>query len=345
MTSCFKPDIFSLPKPKWHSVDSETAQKVLKITSAMGLVIGDTLPEQVIGQEINSNNYRLKLADGKVVVLKASATQASSSYRGISEHFVKNGIPVPRQIPIDKNVYEISYDGFKWSLSEFVDGEYFSGRIVELQNLALLLAKLLHMVGNVPKINDIQAWDCPSFSAQSDLLDEVTKREADWPLLFGNDGASFLRSKWKKLYQYWSVLSNHPPDLSWEGIMHFDLHPHNILCRDKKIAALLDLDSFWRGPLGVAIAFGGLKLCRQTVVYQRTSVRAAAVGKRFVQVLAKNLQHLPIKELEFSRLAHLEVFRRIFLIMGLNFYHGNSEWNHVLPIQIGHLSEAEKLFE
>ena len=82
MTSCFKPDIFSLPKPKWHSVDSETAQKVLKITSAMGLVIGDTLPEQVIGQEINSNNYRLKLADGKVVVLKASATQASSSYRG-----------------------------------------------------------------------------------------------------------------------------------------------------------------------------------------------------------------------------------------------------------------------
>ena len=64
---------------------------------------------------------------------------------------------------------------------------------MELQNLALLLAKLLHMVGNVPKINDIQAWDCPSFSAQSDLLDEVTKREADWPLLFGNDGASFLR--------------------------------------------------------------------------------------------------------------------------------------------------------
>ena len=89
MTSCFKPDIFSLPKPKWHSVDSETAPKVLKITSAMGLVIGDTLPEQVIGQEINSNNYRLKLADGKVVVLKASATHASSSYRDISEHFLK----------------------------------------------------------------------------------------------------------------------------------------------------------------------------------------------------------------------------------------------------------------
>ena len=37
-----------------------------------------------------------------------------------------------------------------------------------------------------------------SFSAQSDLLDEVTKREADWPLIC-NDGASFLRSKWKTL--------------------------------------------------------------------------------------------------------------------------------------------------
>ena len=67
----------------------------------------------------------------------------------VSEHFVRNGIPVPRQIPIDKNIYEISYDG--WSVSEFVDGEYFSGHIVELQNLALLLAKLLQVLGNVPK--------------------------------------------------------------------------------------------------------------------------------------------------------------------------------------------------
>ena len=66
----------------------------------MGLVIGDTLPEQVIGQEINSSNYRLELADGKVVVLKASATQASSSYRGILEHFVRNGGPVPNRYPL-----------------------------------------------------------------------------------------------------------------------------------------------------------------------------------------------------------------------------------------------------
>ena len=61
-----------------------------------------------------------------------------------------------------------------------------------------------------------------------------------------------------------------------------------------------------------------------------------------MQVLAKT-SALAIKELEFSRLAHLEV-SSYFLIMGLNFYHGNSEWNHVLPIQIGHLSNG-KLFE
>ena len=81
MTSCFKPDIFSLPKPKWHSVDPETAQKVFKITSAMGLVIGDTLPEQVIGQEIKVTIV-LSLPTEKLLYLR-SATHASSSYRGI----------------------------------------------------------------------------------------------------------------------------------------------------------------------------------------------------------------------------------------------------------------------
>ena len=70
------------------------------------------------------------------------------------------------------------------------------------------------------------------------LLDEATKRD-DWPLLFGNRRL-ISQEKWKKLNQYWDVLSNDPPDLSWDGIMHFDLHPHNILCRDEKIAALLD---------------------------------------------------------------------------------------------------------
>lgn len=345
MTLCFKPDIFSLPKPKWQFVDTETAKKIRKITSAMALAVGDALPEKVLGQEINSNNYRLSLADGRVVVLKASASQAFSSHSDLLQHFVKNGIPIPQQIFVDKNFCEVSYDGVNWSLNEFVDGEYFSGSVAELQSLASLFVKLVHVMNDTPRQKGIQAWVCPSFDAQSDLLDEAAKREAEWSFLFGNEGASFFRSKWRELNQYWSALSNHPPDLSWEGIMHFDLHPHNILCRDNEVAALLDFESFWWGPVGVAIAFGGLKLCRQTVVYQGPLVSAATVGNQFIQILTENLQHLPISELKFSRLAQLEVFRRIFLIMDLNFHHGNSKWNHVLPIQINHLSEAEMLFE
>ena len=52
-----------------------------------------------------------------------------------------------------------------------------------------------------------------------------------------------------------------------------------------------------------------------------------------------------VSSYDFLSLSKAEVMRRICLIFRINLLDNNSDWNHVLPIQIAHLFEADILFK
>ena len=71
--------------------------------------------------------------------------------------------------------------------------------------------------------------------------------------------------------------------------------------------------------------------------------------KEVTDIYLRNLiSEIPIEEVssyDFLSLSKVEVMRRICLIFRINLLYNNSDWNHVLPIQIAHLYESDKLFK
>jgi len=132
------------------------------------------------------------------------------------------------------------------------------------------------------------------------------------------------------------------------GLCHIDMHPHNLIVRDGRVVAILDYASYLTAPVEVMIAFNVFKLLRQS---------AAIMGREFDKSVVANMCHRVIDVLStagliskhnFERMAFLakvEIMRRLLLIIRLTLEQGDCSWNHVLPVQIAALTEAEILFE
>ena len=65
--------------------------------------------------------------------------------------------------------------------------------------------------------------------------------------------------------------------------IHYDLHPHNLLFRGDRISAIIDYDSILYMPIGYAIAFSSLKLCRQHLVLNKPK-DSKKIGEKFMLV-------------------------------------------------------------
>jgi hypothetical protein len=126
--------------------------------------------------------------------------------------------------------------------------------------------------------------------------------------------------------------------------VHFDLHPHNLIFNNFEVSAILDFEACKLMPVGYALAFAGLKQCRQAVVSCGDLSLTHAIGKQYVEILYSHFRDWKILFEKFSDLALSEVIRRLCIIFRLNVLHGNKEWNKVLPVQLAHLHEAKALF-
>jgi thiamine kinase-like enzyme len=125
--------------------------------------------------------------------------------------------------------------------------------------------------------------------------------------------------------------------------IHYDLHPHNLLFRGDQISAIIDYDSILYMPIGYAIAFSSLKLCRQHLALYKQN-DSKKIGEKFKQQIHNNLLINTNWIDFFYELSLSEVLRRISIIINLNFQK-KTIWNNVLPVQIAHLKEAELLFK
>jgi len=344
VSSNFSRDIFSLPRAVWQSVDATTEGMIVAVFEAgNGISLGSMTPERISGLEINSRNFRVRLSDGRLAVLKSSTARGSMVARQIAEHLNRSGIPAPKPIPFSSEMYEVEQYGVVWSLSEFIDGDYFTGDGGELENAATLCNRLLGAMQHLSFGDAVSAWEGCNQVDGTKLFAEVGCRQAEWGHLLGVNSV-LLENEWSSLLTFWENIWADPPATEWQGLMHFDLHPHNLLYRDGHVAAVLDLESFRSIPLGVAVGFAGLKLCRQAVAHHGSAINVGDVGARFANAFLAEAGSSPLSHLDLAKLAQLEVFRRITAILRLAFHEGNSQWNHVLPIQLNHLYEADALF-
>jgi hypothetical protein len=130
------------------------------------------------------------------------------------------------------------------------------------------------------------------------------------------------------------------------ALLHLDLHPHNMIMKNSRVGAFIDLDSLMLGPINVMVGFSAFKLVRQAVC-ERISlpeIEPTELLGSYLDGVYRNLTKLEVDRTQISLFAYAEVCRRIALIFRLNLVDNNSLWNHVLDIQIRRLLEIEILF-
>lgn len=72
---------------------------------------------------------------------------------------------------------------------------------------------------------------------------------------------------------------------------------------------------------------------------------AQLIGKKYLNVMKQKSPRIETYIERISDLANTEVLRRLCVIFRLNIEQNNKIWNHILPIQLGHLKESKIIFK
>jgi aminoglycoside phosphotransferase (APT) family kinase protein len=304
-------------------------------------------PEQSDALGINSKNFRLKTTKG-VFVLKRWSEQASlleiRNTLSIMAWLASQQLPVPEPVALQQDSFALSVGSAKWSLFPFVEGAYFSGADDELHSAAEATGRLMETLLQLPAAYLPTDGPAQMTVADGAILARMMNASRTWDAMLGEDLAALLALSWPLLISEWESLSAPKLPNSRTQAAHFDLHPHNLLIADGRVAAMLDFEACKVMPVGFALGFAALKQCRQAM-----SLRALPGNPRLVGSLYAN--HLQgacpsVSELvpHLGTFAVAEVLRRICTILRLNLEQGEKKWNKVLAVQLCHLGEARALF-
>lgn len=344
MVTSFSPDIFSDPIPKWTT---GSIKSLGSLTRYLPEDFGKkTLVEYAGGLEINSNNFKLTDNNKSVIIKrwsKASEQKQLERILNTMEWLESAGMKVPRPIKFTDGSLLLNQGGLNWSCFPYFSGNYFSGKDSEINNAALMTARLASTLSNLPAELMPEAGPKHLTDGDNETLIDTDQNRNRWKSFFGTEYSELLKNSWNDIIDTWSRLKNQRINAGPSIAAHFDLHPHNLIFEESKISAILDFEACKVMPVGYAIAFAGLKQCRQAVSISGNSNSANKIGQNYIKDIKSKLQMDTSWTENFSDLALAEIMRRICIILRLNL-HGNKDWNRVLPVQIAHLYEAKILF-
>ncbi len=347
----FEPDLFSNKVPVWNKINSN------KISFFNNLC--RHIPKPFVSElstvyysgafEINSSNYKIECRNGKSILLKKwpSGTKEIriDKIQRLTNWLVDKNIPVPLSGVFIDDSFVLDYERALWSFNLFCDGNYFSGINNELQSVAKVTGKLARVLIDLP--TDLVPEKGPIHLSEDDdfIMDKMAIERDNWSNIFGKENSSLLNLHWDYVYRTWKNLYKN--DLK-SGIVvpcHFDMHPHNLIVNDGEVVAVLDFDSCKKIPLGYSLAFNALKQCRQYISLNKEKTSYKEVTDIYLRNLISEISVDEVSIYNFLSLSKVEVMRRICLIFRINLINNNSNWNHVLPIQLAHLYESDKLFK
>ena len=348
----FEPDLFSNNVPVWNEINNKEIGFFNNLCKH--------IPKSYISElstvyysgafEINSSNYKIECRDGKSILLKKWPSETKEiridKIQRLTNWLFDKNIPVPFSGFFIDDSFVLHDEGVLWSFNLFNNGNYFSGINNEIESVAKVTGKLARVLIDLPA--DLVPEKGPVHLSKNDdiIINKMVVERDNWSNYFGVENASLLNLHWSYIYSTWKNLYKN--DLNCGPIVpcHFDMHPHNLIAKDGEIVAVLDFDSCKKIPLGYSLAFNTLKQCRQFLSLSKKNNNSY---KEVIDVYLKNLiNEISLEEVssyDFLSLSKAEVMRRICLIFRINLLDNNSDWNHVLPIQIAHLYESDKLFK
>ena len=348
----FKADIFSEPKPVFTKVTDTVQQQLIDFMSRYYSKIGVIKSICQSGaMELNSNNFLIEIGSEKHILKKGTipiseTLQTLNEQAALVNALFLDGIRVPaiirnddsQLITVDANCY--------WCLMEFVDGDYFEGAESQLENAGVEMLNLFSSLNKLALRTDRFQLIYPLTELEGVLLKDFEKISDNWPSFLGEDYANLLLNHWEEInLLYEEILVTQKQLVNDMTLVHYDIHPHNVLMKGNEVAAILDFGSLVIAPKGVTFSFNLFKLARQAIVFRKGDCTSSAFLKQKTNLIDQaQLNGLINVTDNLALLAKTEILRRAFLILRLNLENNNSIWNHVLPIQLNALKEADMFY-
>ena len=336
----FCPDLFSESIPSFGSLEPSTETRLSRLFEENYPNCGRLEKITRCGEiGINSANFRIKTNESSYILKCVSKSfDEVKPTVDLAVWLHRQGVAVPSIYAnnIEQLITRGSNDVFY--LMEEVVGSFVSGehedtaKIRELfESLLALSSSLTYPPANIPLL--------PLLSADDYAVLQDFERKLDFAAdLLGVEAAKCLVRRWSEIrnlvVEHIADLGNNPLRT---GLMHIDLHPHNImLSKLERRAVALDLDSFRICAPEVAMGFGLFKILRQT------GTKACSISQlRSVKEELMSFDHA-LSATRYLLLARTEVLRRIIIILRLSLQ-GDKTWCHVLPVHLRGLNEIEVL--
>lgn len=348
MIDCFKKDIFSKSKIVWlkkNNFSNKTdLNKYIKLKSKLGNLNNIYVRK---GLKVNSKNFKIKIGK-KFFLLKnwKNNKQLTNIERlnNINQILSKKFKYISKIRKINsRNEFLLKKDYY--TLYDFIDGYHFSGEMDEFKDVSLKIGLLFKNLSNLDE--KAKRVSGPKyFTKENDLtIKSIIKKRKYWNKIFGKKLGVKLSNNWNDIYKIYNLNKRHKIPTQIMQYSHYDLHPHNMIIKNKKLVAFLDCESLKFMDPGFSLAFACLKLSKQSLIQlgKINKKNSKKVVDIFIKKVSSNYPKIKKISNNFFYYSSSEVIRRILIILSLNLK-GNKVWNKVLNIQIDHLKEAKILF-
>ncbi|OUR64348.1 hypothetical protein A9Q79_07910 [Methylophaga sp. 42_25_T18] len=357
MIEPFQPDIFSEIKPVFSDVGIEKAEEIKKVFK----VNYDSLNAEITrvrkfgGIELNSNNFRIDTDKGQFILkvfddLSERELEAIEKQHALMAWLYMNQVSCPFPHKGQSQTYICRCDDGKYiSLLSFIDGGYFPGiDIPEIRKVGEAVGKFhaqLNLAPNELKPNR----KYPHLSStDKEVFNDVISQSQKILSKFPTEHRSLLVNNNTILNKAWAQVLSYQDDFiqSKHGLVHIDIHPHNVIMSGNSEPIFLDFDSLMHAPLKMMLGFSAYKLLRQIVSRNGNNMSQKEKRALVYDYLEGALLFLPDLDLSpksVAIFAYTEICRRISCILRLNIFESNPSWNHVLEVQIAGLAEVELL--
>ena len=332
----FKKDLFSNYKDKYNKVKNNKFQlsKILKLQKQKKWKIYHLKS----GSNTNSNIYLLKYKNKKIIVKKEKINKKnflSEKKRIDILRKKKNNFIIP---PEEKIIFN---NNSLWTFYKFFVGTTFKGSKVELN----ILAKNIYKIHDSFKMFNLKVKTHNYFSDDDINIVNLYKNKISLSKsLFCNNKKIYYQFFSKVFFIEWEIQKKKYRKIKKlkKRLCHNDIHPKNILFINKRFK-IIDLKSIKKIPMEFAISYSALKLCRQSIVFEKTK-KYFETGLQFINTIKKTYSVNLSKKILVSDFATIEALRRICFILRKN-YCGDKSFNHILPLLISNIVESKKLFK
>lgn len=344
----FRKDIFSKYKVDWTYDVNKKNFNDIKIIILKYISSSEFIVKQNNGIELNSSNFKLIFKSKHFILKKWPDGMMLSEIKKTLNLMIwlnKKKIPVPIPQNFKNRKIIIKFNNNYWSYFNFIDGNHFKGKLIEMKNVAKFLGNLMNVLDEYP-IKKIRK-QLEYFSEQdNEILNFMKKNINKLDKYFSKKHSKIIRRYFPKIFNTSQEFRKMTRNKKIKSIIHMDIHPHNILTKNNKVKALLDLDSCVLGRVDYSISYAALKICKQTVIYNKTFFECYKIRQQFMNNLQKTYkkQISKQKEINLYYYAVSEVLRRLLYMFKLTILKKDKKWNDIIPIQIEHLIECEKLF-